>query len=287
MQDISQRTKEENTQNTVETVTSLLDLPVARLQIVQAGGVLKTDWLKRSMIEPTLSQNADGLWVLTVRRQGEHSKFAVPYIGSEILLADAELGLIMVLVGYHGSETEKYGRLGYMTQKGQFYRYYQQQADGGWCQIKWPQINDELRQFLLDTVKEQGPEWAKSPGKLQSERKPPTRPVTMTSYKVVRLINEKYYSLYDPTLEYVLGQRLKEPAKPKHGGGFFSFPTKEYGTEFLASCVRCDPFHEDVNTPQFALLECEIGGRIIHYGHKMASTYLRPMQVLEVRFSLN
>ena len=39
----------------------------------------------------------------------------------------------------------------------------------------------------------------------------------------------------------------------------------------------------DVATAQVALLECEIGGRIIHYGHKMASTYLCPMRVLDIR----
>jgi hypothetical protein len=36
-------------------------------------------------------------------------------------------------------------------------------------------------------------------------------------------------------------------------------------------------------TPQLALLEVEIGGKIINYGHKLASTYLLPVRVLEVR----
>ena len=272
-----------DTQENVSTVASLLDLPVAKLQIVQASDVVKANWLDRSMIEPKLMQNADGLWVLTVRRQGEHSKFEVPFIGSEIVLADAELGLVVVLIGYHGSQTEKYGRLGYMTQKGQFYRYYRQEATGDWIAIPWRLLNDEIRSFIISTVEEHGPVWARKPGKLQSERKPPSKPVIMTSYKVVRLINERYYSLYDPTVEYVLGERVKQPAKPKHGGGFYSYPTLGMGTEFLTDCVDGIPFHREVATPLLALLECEIGGRIIDYGHKMASTYLRPMRVLEVR----
>jgi hypothetical protein len=265
------------------TPTSLLDLPVAKLQIVQSSEVIKADYLSRPMLEPTLAQNTDGLWMLSVRRQGEHSKFEVPYIGSEILLADPELGLVVVLVSYHGSSTEKYGRLGYMTQKGQFYRYYQQQASGDWLQIPWRKLNDDLRSLIITTVEEQGPSWAKSPGKLQAERKPPTKPVTMTSYKVVRLIDGRYLSLYDPTVEYILGERLKQPAKPKHGGGFYSYPTREMGDEFLADCAEGLPFDRGVATSQIALLEVEIGGRIINYGHKMASTYLCPMRVLEVR----
>lgn len=265
------------------TLAALLDLPVARLQIVQANDVVTAGWLDRSMLEPKLAQNADGLWVLTVRRQGEHSKFSMPYIGSEIILADPELGLVVVLIGYHGSQTEKYGRLGYMTQKGQFYRYYRQEATGDWVAVPWRLLNDEVRQLVITTAEEHGPAWARKPGKLQSERKPPTKPVALTSYKVVRLIDDRYYSLYDPTVEYVLGKRMKQPAKPKHGGGWFSYPTLEKGTSFLASCVEALPFHVEVVTPMLALLECEIGGRIIDYGHKFASTYLCPVRVLETR----
>lgn len=264
-------------------ITSLLDLPVAKLQIVQSSDVLKESWLERPMLEPTLAQNTDGLWILSVRRQGEHSKFEVPYIGSEIILADPELGLVVVLVGYHGSVTEKYGRLGYMTQKGQFYRYYRQESDGSWKQVKWAKLNDALRLFIILTVEESGPKWARKPGKLADERGTPTKPVTMTTYKVVRLINERYYSLYDPTVEYVLGERMKEPAKPKHGGGFYSYPTLEMGTTYLEDCIESIPFHGEIETPQLALLSVEIGGKLINYGHKMCSTYLRPLEVLEIR----
>lgn len=262
------------------TVTSLLDLPMAKLQIVQAPDVVKEDWLERAMIEPTLTQNADGLWLLSVRRQGEHSKFDVPFIGSEIVLADAELGLIVVIVGYHGSQTEKYGRLGYMTQKGQFYRYYQQQASGDWQQVEWRTFSDEMRQLIIDLPR---PKWARSPGKLKAERKPPTKPVKMTTYKVVRLIDGRYYSLYDPNVEYVLGERLKQSVRKGHNGGYFSYPTREMGKNYLTSCLACMPFHPEVVTPQLALLECESWGKSIAYRNKWCSTYIRPMRVLEVR----
>lgn len=195
------------------------------------------------MLEPTLAQNADGLWVLTVRRQGGHGQFEVPYIGSEVLLADAELGLVVVLVSYRGAEPVKYGRLGCLVQKGQFYRYFQQTTHGTWAQIHWRQLNDALRALIISAVQAQGPSWARSPEKVQAERKPPPKPITLTNCKVVRVIDGRYFSLYDPTQEYILGERLKGPAKPKHGGGFYSYSTVDMGKEYLADCVTSIPFH--------------------------------------------
>lgn len=259
---------------------SVLDLPVAKMQIMQAGDVLMDIW-KREQVEPRLEQNTDGLQVLTLRRQGEHGKFEAPYIGSEILLADPEMGLIVVLVAYHSVETYKINRRERVAWKGQFYRYYRQSEQGEWTQLVWQRLNDEARQLVLDLER---PEWARAPGKLSSERKPPAKYVEMTSYKVVRLIDDRYFSLYNPEQEYILGERVKQAAKPGHAGGFFSYPTQEDGETYLANCMRSMPFHDEVETPALALVECEIGGRIINYGHKMASTYLCPVRVLEMRY---
>jgi hypothetical protein len=261
---------------------TLLDIPVARLQVVQMGDSIEDLWPDRGTVEPTLAYNADGLCVLSIRRQGEYGKFEMLYIGSEIILADPALGLCVVLVAYHGTECHGSKRNRHVS-KGQFYRYYQQGVCGDWEQVVWQNLTDELRSLIIETVEEKGPAWAKKPGKLSSERNPPTKPITMTSYKVVRLIEGRYYSLYDPTQEYVIGERLKEPAKPNHGGGFFSFPKQATAEFYLASCVAAIPFHWEIVTPALALLECEVGGRIISYGHKMASAYLRPIKVLEVR----
>ncbi len=129
----------------------LLDLSVARLQIVQASESVEADWLDRSMLEPTLKRNTDGLWILSVCRQGIYREFEIPYVGSDVLLADAEFGLVVVLVSYHGSTTEKYGRLGYRAQKGQFYRYYWQAASGSWERVAWRYLDDALRAFVIDT----------------------------------------------------------------------------------------------------------------------------------------
>jgi hypothetical protein len=55
------------------------------------------------------------------------------------------------------------------------------------------------------------------------------------------------------------------------------------GENYLASCLVSMPFHEEVVTPQLALLEVEAWGKSIDYGHKWCSTYLLPLRVLEVR----
>ncbi len=258
---------------------SLLDLPVAKLQIVQSGGTLADIW-KREQVEPKLTQNADGLWLVTIRQQGEHGKFDVPYIGTEILLADPEMGLVVALCAYHSTDTYKISRRERVAWKGQFWRFYQQQSTGAWQQLVWQRLDDATRQMVLDLPR---PEWARVPGKLSSQRKPPAKMVEQISYKVVRLVNGRYFSLYNPEVEYVIGQRMKQAARPGHESGWFSYPTIEQGTSYLEICMRGIPFHSEVETPMLALLEVEIGGRIISYGHKLCSTYLMPVRVVEVR----
>ena len=260
----------------------LLDMPIAGLQVIQSDELVTEEWSGRSATEPDLYQSSEGLWLLSLKCQGEHGKFLMPYIGSEVIYSNVELGLIVVLVGYHGVEIHgpKKNR---HTDKGQFYRYYQQDSSGDWGRVLWRNLSDAWRALILEAVAEHAPEWAKKPGKLSSERKPPTPIAGKTSYKVVRCIEGRYYSLYDPRQEYILGERVKQRARPRHGGGFFSYPTLEGGLAYLKSCLRYIPFHSEIITPQLAFLECEIGGRIIDYGHKMVSTYLRPVKVLEIR----
>jgi hypothetical protein len=257
---------------------SLLDLPVAKLQLMQAGDVLADIW-KREQAEPKLSQNADGLWLLTIRRQGEHGKFETPYIGTEILLADTEMGLVVVLCAYHSTDTYKISRRERVAWKGQFYRYYRQEPSGDWQQLIWQQLNDETRRMVLNLPR---PEWARAPGKLSSQRKPPAKMIERISYKVVRVIDGRYYSLWRPDVEYVIGQRMKQAAKPGHASGYFSWPTQEAGQEYLAGCSHLLS-RGNVVTPALALIECEIGGRTIDYGNKLCSTYLMPVRVMEVR----
>lgn len=252
------------------------------MQFVEHTELVEDIWLERAIIEPELSKNSDGLWRLRLHRQGKHGEFEIPYIDTQIIMADSDLGFVVVLVGYHG--TEPYGpSRSKHVQKGQFYRFYRQSPDGDWESAPWRKINDELRALIIETTQETGPEWARKPGKLSSERASPAKPVITTAYKVVRVIDGNFYSLYDPTQEYILGERLKQAARPGHRGGYFSHLSLEQGQAYLASCARAMPFHREVATPHLALLECEIGGKIINYGHKMASTYLCPIRVIEVR----
>jgi len=53
---MQETTLEVNTQESTSAVDTLLHLPEALLQIVQASDVVKTDWLDRPMIEPNMTR---------------------------------------------------------------------------------------------------------------------------------------------------------------------------------------------------------------------------------------
>jgi hypothetical protein len=260
-------------------VLCLLDLPAASLQIMLAGDIQPDVW-ERSQVEPKLAQNADGMWMLTVRRQGQYKSFDMAYIDSQVLYADGEMGLVVVLCAFHSVATYRIARKQEIAWKGQFYRYYRQETDGAWKQVIWRDLCDETRALILGLER---PEWARVPGKLRSDRSKPTSPTALTSYKVVRVIEGRYYSLYDPSVEYVLGQRVMQKAQRKHQGGYFSYRDQEDAIDYLERCLRRMPFHPFHATPALALVECEIGGKIIDYVHKLCSTYLTPVKVLDVR----
>lgn len=255
-----------------------VDLPLTTFQVVQSSETVTDGYLWRRDVEPRLEQNQEGVFLLTIRQQGEFGKFDMPYIGSQIVHADEEM--VVALVAYHG--TEAYGRKSHKrVTKGQFYRFYQRTDDGVWSQAKWKQLNDETRRIVLAAHQEQAPSWAKVPGKLEEDYATPKKVHTKTlSYKLVQVIDGRYYSLYKPDEEYVLGKLKTQKARAGHRGGYFSYPDHE-------KVVRL--FHERKLVPyrcyrermQLALLECEISGRIIEYNNgKWASTYLRPLSVL-------
>lgn len=256
----------------------LVDLSAAGLQITQASDEIEAAWLDRSMLAPVLEHKEDGSWVLSVRNQGAHQKFEKVFIGSEIILADEDL--VAILVGWHGNNPEKYGRLGYLTQKGQFYRYYARLGDVWGC-VKWQHLSDELRLRVIDAVRNNGPAWAKSPGRIG--RRQTYAPDHFTTYKVVRLIKGRYYSLHQPDLEYTLGQQYKQAARPAHKGGYYSHGTLAEGMEHLRLCAEVPvSFSTRASTPNVALLECKAGGRLIEYQGKWASTFLMPVKEVAV-----
>lgn len=258
-------------------VLSVFDLPTTTFQIVQSSTIIEEPYPSRSDVEPQLVQNADGLYILTIYSQGERGKFDMPYISNHIVYANDEL--IALVTGYHG--TEAYGRRKHKhVQKGQFWRFYQRIDDGIWEQIDWKHLGDETRQIILTAQQEHAPSWVRVPGKLKAEYNKPSKRTKTTAYKLVQVIDGRYYSIYDRSVEYMLGEQKKEAAKPGHRGGYFSYPTQDRVLELFHN-KQLFPYQCYREPLQVALLECEIGGRIIEYGNgKLASTYLKPISVI-------
>lgn len=166
------------------------------------------------------------------------------------------------------------------SESGQFWRFYRQSGDLRWQELGWRSLTDEQREIVLTAYLERSPVWAVAPGKLRTESTPPQRTRLLT-YKLVREVDGRSYSIYKPDEEYVLGEPKYQEARPHHAGGYFSYPERELllkhfhrGGLFVSSKVQ---------TPmRLALLEVSIGGTIIKYdSDKWASSSILPVAVLD------
>jgi hypothetical protein len=251
----------------------LNNLVVTALQIVLATDPVTDGYLTRPDVEPLIEMNQEGVYTITLRNQGKYGEFDLPYIQSQVIYQCNNL--VAVLVAYH--DTEAYGRKSdRRVSKGQFWRFYLEIEEGIWSRVNWQQLNN-VNQASIHSAwvawRVCESEWMKEPGKLRGDRTPASK-VTFTTYKVVEVRDGRYYSLFKPDEEYILGQEKKQAAKPKHQGGYFSYPDIERAEKLARS-------QGWMRKQTFALLECEIRGRIIHYGErKWASTYLLPIREL-------
>jgi len=269
--------------------TQTTRIPVTLPEVVTLQGmidpkVIDDDHPRRRDVEPGLSQNAEGIFMLRLHNQGEYGKFEIPYVNNQIIYADSNL--VAVLVSYHG--TEAYGpKRDRRVSKGQFWRFYQQDDNGLWARVNWQQLGDETRQLVLAALPESAPAWAKEPGSLKSGYQSPKRVKTL-AYKLVAVRDGRYFSVYKPDEEYILGELKSQQAKPGHRAGYYSYPDHEKVLRLFHE-HKLFPYGRYRETMTLALLECEIGGKIIAYQHgKWASTFLRPMRVLStIKYSPN
>lgn len=215
-------------------------------------------------VEPTIED--DGSITIYDGNGTRRSSWGAPGVTSTVVLDECDF--VAIHVGFH----HKY-------RGGQAWYYYT--TDGTQTRrITWQQMPDELRQRVLDNINK-APSWAKTPGKLSTQRAKPSK-VELTSYKLVKFVGVtgRMVSLYDGETEYVIGKRLTEAAQANHGGGYYSHPTSEQvmqmwqsGDLVPANCKR--------SATRLALLECKIGGRIVHYSNgKMSSTHLTPVRIV-------
>ena len=122
---------------------------------------------------------------------------------------------------------------------------------------------------------------ANIPGKLRFEVKKPTLE-KITVYKAVELRESgDMVSLYDGETPYTIGHTLREKAQEGHNGGFYAYRELNTLKQHIAErkIVSKDRWE---GVRRVAILKAEAWGkRVIYDNGKSASTYLKPVEVLE------
>lgn len=245
------------------------------LTIQTSNDVPDSTYFRVGSAEPELTVH-DGQSTLTIYSgQGRRRGWGQPGVTSTVVLHADDL--VAVHVGFH----HKHGG-------GQFWRYYVPSADG-WRQVQWASLRDALRAHVLAASR---PVWANVPGKLRADYKAPVIE-TRIAYKIVRVEDDgRMVSLFDGATEYTLGKRLAERAMDDHRGGYYSYPSAD-SVRALFDAGELVPARCYCEDMRVALLEVEISGTILDYGQgydewgepiiggKLASTYLRPVRVLD------
>lgn len=234
------------------------------LQINTSSNVPDSTYFRTGNVEPDLESETLTIYDGTGTRR---SSWGQPGATSTVVLNADDLAAV------HVGFFHKHGG-------GQFWRYYRRGEDT-WRQVTWAQLSDQERERVLVAYEDRAPSFAKVPGKLRTNYAYPTIQ-SRTSYKLVELVDgHRLFSVYDGQTEYLLGKRLVEKAVSNHGGGYYSYPDIagvrsrfDDGSLFPSRCYR--------ESMALALIECEISGTILEYENgKMASTYLKPLRIVE------
>jgi hypothetical protein len=230
------------------------------LKIEVSNNVPDSTYFRISDVNPTL----EGDTLTIYSGKGTHRSWGSPQVTSTVVVELPDF--VVIHVGFS-----------HKHRGGQGWYYYLNGA-----RVTWQQLDDTYRQIVLDN-KSKAPAWAKIPGGLKSQTAKPTIK-TQTAYKLVRVLDDgRMVSLFDNCTEYAIGKRLAQKATEDHGGGYFSYDNvgviwgKWIGRELVP--YKGIAWWDAINC--VALLEVEISGRIVNYGIKQASTYIKPVKVLE------
>lgn len=243
------------------------------MKTVESPNISDSTYFRTGDAEPTIE--ADGTITL-LNGRGTRRGWGAPQVNSMILV-DAE-DFLAVLVGF----SHKHGG-------GQFYRYYIAQG-GGVARRTWAQLTDDERSLVLAAYEKNAPNWAHRPGKLSTERKPPT-PQTWLAYKVLRQMTDgRLLSFYDETT-WTLGENRVEYAKENHSGGYYvrECPAEVGAAEFV-DWLRDEYRRGDLVTipngegriwhAVVMAVECR-GKRIEYSSGKIAVSQCKPLSIVE------
>jgi len=231
------------------------------------SGKVDSTYFTATDVEPDIKTREDGTpFVQFYSGQGSRRSWGRPQCTNYILFDDCDL-----LVSLTGFSHKHRG--------GQFYRYFVK-IDGRIERRTWTQLTEDEQALVLKAYDENAPSWARTPGKLKSERKAASTE-TFTAYKIFRYVDaEHYQSLYDAT-EWRLGRRNAQAAKPEHDGGYYVHESAERIMALWRSGdlvpARC------YTAGEYALVKCECAGNTVHYSSgKIGVTYCRPVELVEM-----
>ena len=151
-----------------------------------------------------------------------------------------------------------------------------------------------------EMMTEAPPEWAEAPisttlpmvvnpssvAKQRQEKR------VLIAYKVIAVIDGRYYSLVKKgRVEYIVGQPMRQLAKPNHGGGFYVHAAKNV-MHIVDRFKAHDLFSPiDINS-EYGVLECEVEPPFVYYDRdgntitngdtanigKISASYLLPVR---------
>lgn len=228
------------------------------MNIVISDSIPDLTYFRLSDVAPEI----EGDHLMIFHGKGTRRSWGAPQVNSTVVLQEDDL--IAVFVGF--SHKHKGGQGWFFFENG--------------TRRTWGQLDNDQRTRVLSAAKS-APSWAKSPGKLKADT--PRAAAPRLAYKYVDVRPDgRMVSLWNGEgTEYKIGKRLAEAAKPYHQGGYYAYPTLEdaksaYGNQKLV------PDWAWAGVRKIALIECEIGGRIVEYDNgKIAATYLKPIRVIE------
>lgn len=209
--------------------------------------------------EPTLKDDT----LVVYDGKGRSRGWGAPSVTSTVVFESTDL--VAIHVGFH-----------HKHRGSQFWRYFQ--VNGEIKQVEWKALDDDTRAAILEAYEKNAPSWAKEPGKLRKDYLPanPKKNV-FTAYKIMALTDLGLTSLYDHSTVYEIGKVKVQASKPNHSGGWYVYPGQDVKEQYLAG--------EIINTPKSgkkALVRCECWGNKVYYDSKIAVTYCKPVEVVEV-----
>lgn len=92
-------------------------------------------------------------------------------------------------------------------------------------------------------------------------------------YKAVAYVGGELKSIFSAE-KYTLGKRKSEAVADDHGGGYYFYASPE------EACNAEVPNSSALKTEKRVILKCEMSGRGLAYGSKLAASYIRPLEII-------